>query len=165
MPKSYPPPWTCMGIQHARNASPSFHSWERICCHAGAPGEPLLPEELRQPCSRASGLTASANAGTTSFGNFGASGGVRPFAPFGRRRKPAARKKHGLFQGPCQKARAGVLKNLALFGRSAGLIRQTPPPAPLPAPKACNAVALGIKAGKWLKNATQEGHRLSRSSR
>lgn len=146
MPKSYPP-WPCMGIQHARNASPSFHSWGKNLLPCGRSRGASASRGAAAALFPSFGLTASANAGTTSFGNFGASGGVRPFAPFGRRRKPAARKKHGLFQGPCQKARAGVLQNLALFGRPAGLIRQTPPRA-LAGPKSLQRRSAWDKSGE-----------------
>lgn len=165
MPKSYPPPWPCMGIQHARNASPSFHSW----------GKNLLP------CGRSRGASASRGAAAALFPGFWLDGkrqcGNHIFWKFWRKRRCAALRALWAATQACGKKKTRPVPRAVSKGSRRGFAKPCPvwpaggidqadaPPAPLPAPKACNAVAIGIKAGKWLKNATQEGHRLSRSSR
>lgn len=162
-----------MGIQHARNASPSFHSW----------GKNLLP------CGRSRGASASRGAVAALFPGLWLDGkrqcGNHIFWKFWcKRRRTAFRALRAGFPHAlptalqaCGKKKTRPVPRAVSKGSRRGFAKPCPvwpaggidqadaPPAPLPAPKACNAVALGIKAGKWLKNATQEGHRLSRSSR
>ena len=164
LPKSYPRPGPVCAFTVRKVTGRLFIYGERFCCHAGAPGEPLLPEGLWRPCSRADGLTASANAGTTSFGIFGASGGVRPFAPSRRCCRSAARKNTACSQARVKRYRAGRFKNFPHPGWPAGKIeRHCPVSWP---PKSLPGRSVGRRrGGRGSENAVQEGRGLSRLSR